>query len=131
MTMKMFRYGLGAIVGVAMMGVAFAGDMPAGVGVGDSAVGKVLTDQRGMTLYTFDKDSSGSSACIDKCAANWPPLQAAADAAPTGDFSVVDRADGTRQWAYKGMPLYGWVKDGKPGDVTGDGFKDVWRAARP
>lgn len=127
--MGLFRYGLAVVVCLALTGVAFAGDMPAGVG--DSAVGKVLTDQKGMTLYTFDKDGKGTSACTGPCAENWPPLQAAGDAAPTGDFSVIDRADGTKQWAYEGMPLYGWVKDGKPGDTTGDGFKGVWHAARP
>ena len=127
----LFPSGLAAVVGLALMGVAVAGDMPAGVGVAETSVGKVLTDQKGMTLYTFDKDGKGTSACTGPCAANWPPLQAAAGAAPTGEFSVTDRDDGTKQWAYKGMPLYGWIKDGKPGDVTGDGFKGVWRVARP
>jgi len=131
MTMGLFRSGLAVVVGLALMGVAFAGDMPAGVGVAETSVGKVLADHKGMTLYTFDKDGNGTSACTGPCAENWPPLQAAAGAAPTGDFSVIDRADGTKQWAYKGMPLYGWIKDGKPGDVTGDGFKGVWRVARP
>jgi len=44
---------------------------------------------------------------------------------------VITRDDGQRQWAYKGKPLYGWAKDSKPGDRTGDGFNNVWRLARP
>lgn len=95
--------------------------------------GDVLVDKAGMTLYTFDKDAAGSgkSVCNGPCAKNWPPLMASAADASSGDYSVVTRDDGTKQWAYKGKPLYLWVKDHKPGDKTGDGFNKVWQAARP
>lgn len=89
----------------------------------------VLTDANGMTLYTFDKDSAGVTNCYDKCAQNWPPLFAAADAAAEGDFTLVDRTDGSKMWAYKGWPLYLWVKDAKPGDTTGDMVGEVWHTA--
>jgi len=81
-----------------------------------------------MTLYTFDKDPAGSgkSMCIDSCAAIWPPLKATAEDKPRGDYTTITRADGSRQWAYKGKPLYLWTKDQKPGDKTGDGFNKVW-----
>jgi len=87
----------------------------------------------GMSLYTFDKDvaSSGKSVCNGPCAANWPPLIAATDAKASGGWSIVTRDDGGRQWAYKGKPLYRWIKDQKPGDRTGDGFNNAWRLARP
>lgn len=93
----------------------------------------VIVNSAGMTLYTFDKDvaGSGTSACNGRCATNWPPLMAAADAAPAGDYSVVTREDGGKQWAYKGKPLYLWIKDQKPGDTSGDGFNKVWHAAKP
>jgi len=93
----------------------------------------VFVDADGMTLYTFDKDVSGSgkSVCNGPCATNWPPLPAAADAGASGDWSIVMRDDGSRQWAYKGKPLYRWSKDQKPGDRTGDGFNNAWRLARP
>lgn len=86
-----------------------------------------------MTLYTFDRDTAGSgtSACLAQCAANWPPLLAASDARAKGDWSLVPRPGGSRQWAYKGQPLYYWNKDAKPGDRTGDGFNSAWRLARP
>lgn len=48
-----------------------------------------------------------------------------------GDYSVVTRDDGSTQWAYKGRPLYTWVKDTKPGDTSGDGVKNVNPARRP
>ena len=87
----------------------------------------------GMTLYTFDRDAAGSgkSVCNGPCATNWPPLAAGAGAAASGDWTVVTRDDGARQWAYKGKPVYYWVKDAKPGDRTGDGFNNMWRVARP
>jgi len=93
----------------------------------------VLVDAKQMTLYTFDRDSANArrSACVDQCAKSWPPLVAPADAGPVDDYSVITRDDGTRQWAYKGKPLYTWVKDTKPGDATGDGFRNLWRVARP
>jgi predicted lipoprotein with Yx(FWY)xxD motif len=85
-----------------------------------------------MTLYTFDKDAGGKSACNGPCATNWPPLMAADGAQARGDYSVVTRDDGKKQWAYKGRPLYTWVKDSKPGDKTGDGFNNnVWHVAKP
>ncbi len=92
----------------------------------------VLTNSAGMTLYTFDKDAAGSgkSECNGPCAANWPPLLAATDAQPSGDYTVITRADGAKQWAYKGKPLYLWIKDTKPGERSGEGFNNVWRVAR-
>jgi len=93
----------------------------------------VLVGSNGMTLYTFDRDpvGGGKSVCNGPCATNWPPLAAGADAKASGDWSVVTRDDGTKQWAYKGAPLYYWTKDQKPGDKTGDGFNSVWRSAKP
>lgn len=93
----------------------------------------VLTGSNGMTLYTFDRDAAGSgkSVCNDACAKNWPPLMAKADDTASGDYSVITRDDGGKQWAHKGKPLYFWIKDQKPGDKTGDGVNNVWRIARP
>lgn len=97
------------------------------------AQGDILVDAKGMSLYTFDRDiaGSGQSACNGACAGNWPPLLAATDASPHGDWTVILRADGARQWAYRGKPLYRWLKDQAPGDRTGDGFNQVWHLARP
>jgi len=99
--------------------------------VADTAKGKVLADARGMTLYTFDRDSADASACTGQCAQNWPPLLAPADAKASANWTIVTRQDGGKQWAYKGKPLYGWAKDTKAGDVTGDGVNNVWHVATP
>ena len=95
--------------------------------------GGMWSGANGMTLYTFDRDTahSGKSACNGPCANNWPPLVAAEGDKASGDWSVIVRDDGRRQWAFKGKPVYTWVKDQNPGDTTGDGFNSVWHVARP
>lgn len=97
----------------------------------DTSKGKALVDAKGMTLYIFDKDAAGKSNCNGPCATNWPPLMVAGDAKASGNWSIVTRDDGAKQWAYKGKPLYTWAKDTKAGDVTGDGFNNVWHIAAP
>ena len=93
----------------------------------------VLIGPTGMTLYTFDRDTAGAgkSVCNGPCATNWPPLMADDAAKASGDWSVVTRDDGKKQWAFKGKPLYFWAKDMKPGEKTGDGFNGVWHTATP
>ncbi|BCH01983.1 hypothetical protein EFV37_21425 [Mesorhizobium loti] len=87
---------------------------------------KIFTDAKGMTLYTYDKDAKGKTTCYDKCAANWPPLKAAAGAKADDEWSVIDRTDGTKMWAYDGKPVYTFIKDKKAGDVNGEGVAGVW-----
>jgi predicted lipoprotein with Yx(FWY)xxD motif len=97
-----------------------------------TALGPVLADAQGMTLYTFTRDMTGYSNCNDQCAVAWPPLLAGADAAASGDWSIIVRDDGRRQWAYKGQALYHWSKDAKAGDTTGDGAAGgKWHVAKP
>ena len=97
-----------------------------------TAKGGMFVNAKGMTLYTFDKDTPGKSACNGPCATNWPPALVADNAKGAGDWTVVVRDDGLKQWAYKGKPVYGWAKDTKPGDTTGDGFMNgAWHIAKP
>ena len=125
---KSFMLLIAAIATVAT--VAFAQMTP--TKTGDSAKGKVLTNDKGMTLYVFDKDSGGKSACNGPCASSWPPLMVAVSAMPMGDYTIITRDDGGKQWAYKGRPLYTWKDDKKPGDITGDGFLNgAWHIAQP
>ena len=107
------------------IGAAFAQPMTS-----DTSMGKIYTDEKGMTLYTFDKDEPGKSNCYDNCAANWPPYLAAEGDQPEGEWTIIDRTDGTKQWAYQGKPVYLWVKDTKPGDVTGDMVGEVWHVLK-
>ena len=95
-----------------------------------TGLGEVFTDADGMTLYTYDKDSPGKSNCTGLCAVFWPPVIAADTVKPTGGFATITRDDGTKQWAYHGKPLYGYVSDAKPGDTIGEGVNGVWHVAK-
>lgn len=100
----------------------------------DSAKGPVIAaSDGGMTLYTFRKDTKGASTCYDACAGNWPPFLAdqADEDKVEGDLTVIERTDGTYQWAMKGMPLYFFSGDAAKGDANGDGVKGVWDAVHP
>ena len=90
----------------------------------------VMSSKDGRTLYTFDKDQAGKSNCSGGCIAAWPAFAVANPALADGDFSVVTRADGGQQWAFKGMPLYFFAGDAKPGDINGDNQGGVWHAVR-
>ena len=98
-------------------------------------IGSYLTDIKGMTLYYFKKDSPGKSACEGPCVENWPlffrETIAPKDGLAASDFGTITRPDGKKQTTYKGMPLYYFVKDTKPGDTLGQGVKDVWYVVNP
>jgi predicted lipoprotein with Yx(FWY)xxD motif len=123
---------LAGVAALALLSTAsFADDYLGGAVMSSDIGGKeVLTDAKGMTLYIWDKDAQGVSNCYDKCAVNWPPLLVPADTAVSGDFTLVDRTDSDQKIvAYKGWPLYLWVKDKVPGDMTGDGVGGTWHTA--
>ena len=93
-----------------------------------------LTTPTGLTLYVFENDvaGSGKSACYPPCSGIFPPYLAEPGVKASGDFSVIERSDGAKQWAYKGKPLYLWFDDKKPGDTGGDGMnRGIWRIAKP
>jgi predicted lipoprotein with Yx(FWY)xxD motif len=90
----------------------------------------MYADLRGMTLYTYDQDTARSSRCTGECAAAWPPALAYSTGVHGPDWSLLDRADGTRQWAYRGAPLYRSEGDRTVGEATGDGADGGhWHAA--
>jgi len=111
----------------------------AAVGVGTTKLGPVVVNSAGRTLYLFEKDSNGQSACDGACATYWPPLiSTGAPVALKGvDRSLIGttrRSDGSEQVTYAGHPLYLYVLDHKPGDTTGEGSQDFgagWDALTP
>jgi predicted lipoprotein with Yx(FWY)xxD motif len=118
---------------LAFTGTAVAQTSPATpsvVKIATTGSSSILTGSNGMTLYSEDTDTNGKSMCNGTCAQNWPPLTAAPDAKPVGDFTVITRDDGTLQWAYKGKPLYFWKGDKQPGDTTGNGVAGRWHTAQ-
>ena len=123
-----------AVLSLVLAGAAVADNHAVKVSEKDG-VGKFLTDAKGMTLYIFRKDSPGKSACAGPCVEKWPLYSRETVAVPegvnAGDFTAVAREDGKKQTAYKGMPLYYFAGDKKPGDVTGQGMGNVWFVANP
>lgn len=106
-----------------------------GIKIGDTKLGKVLTDDTGMTLYVFKNDTTpGKSACNGGCATNWPPAMASTVptvAGATGAFTLITRDDGSKQVAYKGAPLYRFASDKAAGDTNGEGVAGIWSVAKP
>jgi predicted lipoprotein with Yx(FWY)xxD motif len=123
---QMFKFAAAAAL-LAAAGLSAAQTAPA------MAKDGALVGANDMTLYTFDKDTAGSgkSVCNGGCATNWPPLMARAEDKASGDWSIITRDDGSKQWAYKGKPLYFWTKDAKPGDRGGEGINQIWHTAKP
>jgi predicted lipoprotein with Yx(FWY)xxD motif len=121
-----------ALAGVLLISMRTAGVAQNAMPDGVKVAGGVLTDAKGMTLYTFDYDTQpGQSVCTADCLAQWPALAAAADAKPVGSWTPIARPEGTKQWAYKDKPLYTFYQDTKPGDKKGDGSSQVWHLAAP
>jgi len=79
-----------------------------------------FADHRGKTLYTYENDTPGASTCVGECAQKFTPVTPLQNAKPIGDWSIIDRDDGTRQWAYQGRALYTYVEDADPGSLFGN-----------
>ncbi len=102
----------------------------------DPALGTILTDPQGMTLYLFTRDTtSGETTCYDRCTEAWPPFTAdeplVLPPGVPGVLTTISRTNGTAQVAYNGIPLYYWANDQQPGDTTGQGVGDVWFVVAP
>jgi predicted lipoprotein with Yx(FWY)xxD motif len=128
---------------LSLIGAALAVNHPSGAGakvaVANSGLGRILVDGRGRTLYLFEKDKHGKSACAGQCAAFWPPLIASGKPLATAGakaslLGTRKRADGRLQVTYNHHPLYRFVKDTKKGLTNGeevDAFGAQWYALSP
>ena len=122
-----------ALAAAALMGLtaiaSSATSTPATVKTGTSSLGRIVVDGHAHTLYLFQKDKGGKSACSGACAQNWPPLLTkgapkAGTGAKAGLLGTTRRSDGTTQVTYNGHPLYTFVADkGKPGSTNGQGIE--------
>lgn len=126
--MKTLSLTLAAVIGLTACSTAIASNEWKTLG---TSAGTVFIDTAGMSLYTFREDAPGVSTCNEGCVGAWPPFLADADAQERGAWTIITRADGSSQWALNDQPLYYWVGDQTPGDMTGDGVGGVWDLARP
>lgn len=90
------------------------------------------TDTKGMTLYTYDKDTTAASTCYGACANAWPPYLVSGTVPTTlpAHVGTTKRTDGTIEYTWDNHPLYYYIKDTKPGDTTGDGVGGVWHLVK-
>lgn len=93
-----------------------------------AARGAYMTDFAGMTLYTYDRDTNGVSACDATCATTWRPYTSGATAQGVmpHNITVITREDGSQQFAWMGKPLYYYTGDQHEGDTTGDNKDGAW-----
>ncbi len=122
------------VLSAAVIQIAQAAEPPAPLKMAQAGeLGTILRGPTGMTLYTFANDTEpGKSACTGACAENWPPFRPETYAsAPKAPLTIITRDDGSKQYAYKGKPLYYWMRDKKPGDTTGHKVGGVWSVAQP
>jgi predicted lipoprotein with Yx(FWY)xxD motif len=109
------------------------------VGAARSRIGRVIVDNKGYTLYLFEKDTNRRSACNGQCATFWPPLLThGAPVARTGVkqslLGTIRRANGSQQVSYAGHPLYRYIGDTRPGLTNGEGSEEFgagWDALSP
>jgi predicted lipoprotein with Yx(FWY)xxD motif len=107
-----------------------AAGTPAAVAAAPSPAG-IMVDSRGMTVYTYDRDQPGRSACTGRCARDFRPVVAPPNAAYSQEWTTVRRSDGVEQWAYQGRALYTSVRDQQPGETNGDGMDNGrWHVVR-
>jgi predicted lipoprotein with Yx(FWY)xxD motif len=95
---------------------------PGEVKIGQTLLGQVLTDTKGLTLYTTD------GKCDEKCQQTWRPIGAPRLANAFSDWTIVTLDNGFRQWAYKGKPLYRYTGDISPAETKGADIKG-WAVA--
>jgi predicted lipoprotein with Yx(FWY)xxD motif len=103
------------------------------------ALGTVVVDGTGFTLYRFDKDKPkpSKSTCVGKCADTWPPVLADSvdavklDGVDRAAVGSVKRADGTLQLTIGGWPVYRYSGDKQAGDTAGEGIGKTWFAVTP
>jgi predicted lipoprotein with Yx(FWY)xxD motif len=116
------------------------GSGAATIGVTKNArLGQILTDSKGDTVYVFDKDSNGKSACGGSCAGVWPPVTTSGSpkagmGVAASKLGTTKRSDGSTQVTYAGHPLYTYTADTSPGATMGNGinsFGALWHAVRP
>jgi predicted lipoprotein with Yx(FWY)xxD motif len=142
--MKAFSLSVAVAVALSLaaVGAAFAGhstSRAATVATARTGLGRIVVDGGGRTLYLFEKDRRGRSACAGACATYWPPLLTHGKPIATGGarqslLGAIRRADGTRQVTYAGHPLYRFALDTRRGQTKGEGLNDFgagWDALAP
>ena len=91
-----------------------------------TALGMIIVDGQGRTVYAFANDKTSASTCNGPCAANWPPVPGPASPPAslpgiTGKLGTTIRTGGARQLTIAGHPVYTFAGDSAPGQTNGQG----------
>ena len=139
--MRALGVNLAAVIALALAlaGAAIAANQSgARVSTAHTGLGRVIVNGSGRTLYLFEKDKRGHSACSGICATYWPPLLASGKTVATGVkpslLGTIKRADGKKQVTIAGHPVYLFSGDSKRGQTNGEGLTDFgasWYALSP
>ena len=121
--------GLALLSAAAALWASSAAAFPSEVSSADAGLGTRYFTAKGASLYFYARDPVGQSVCSGRCITAWPALAAPADAQAEGDWTPIIRPDGSKQWAFKGKPVYTFARDPGPGTTMGDGVQDVWHLA--
>ena len=141
-TKLLTAFAASAVIASTAAAFALAGGVATGgtrVAIGKSALGRILVDSKGITLYDFPPDKGTTSVCYGACAALWPPLitkgkPLAGPGVRASLLGTTKRKDGKLEVTYNGHPLYYFVSDRKPGQTTGQGliqFGGPWWVLSP
>jgi predicted lipoprotein with Yx(FWY)xxD motif len=109
-------------------------DVPPGFAVATTTIGRLLTTDKTYSVYAYDRDTPDTSACDEQCARTWKPVLAPALARPLGEWSIIERSPGVRQWAFRQQPLYTHVLDQQAWSQEGSdvpGWSNVYTQLAP
>lgn len=104
-------------------------DVPPELEIAPFRTGHILITNKGYSVYSSDADAPNKSNCGDECLKQWAPVAAPQIAKPHGEWTIVERSPGIRQWAYRGKPLYTYRLEKRTRSMTGSdnpGWRNVF-----
>jgi predicted lipoprotein with Yx(FWY)xxD motif len=108
--------------------------VPPGFAVKTTTVGRLLTTDKNYSVYSFEKDTANASLCVAECTQLWNPIVAPALARAHGEWSIIERSPGVRQWVFRGKPVYSNVLDPGSWSLEGSdipGWSNVYTQLAP
>ena len=109
-------------------------NIPPAFAISQVATGRMLVNYGGFSVYAWDGDGPEKSNCTGACLATWSPVLAAESSQPQGEWTIIQRSPGIRQWAFRKQPLYTYIPDTRPKSLTGSdepGWRNVYTQHAP
>lgn len=109
-------------------------NVPPGFNVLTTHGGRLVVNEQRFSLYTWDKDQPNKSNCTGDCARVWIPALAPASAQPLGEWTIIQRGPGVRQWAFRKKPVYTFSEDTGRASLAGSevpGWSNVYTQLAP